>query len=161
MERVTWAYWNNLDLFIKNKSNECLRQNCIYIFITRNYCLIRHTNTSLLSSKSYWFPEEIVKDKWQPNENSLAIKCASAWQNQQYELCPAKSQIRQGGEERKRELVALLCLSSCVSWLLCGSSSRCHGFVCSLWLWYFLIILTYYFFFTSTQFFTICLGLNP
>ena len=32
-----------------------------------------------------------------------------------------------------------------VSWLLCGSSSRYHGFVCSLWLWYFLIILTYYF----------------
>ena len=44
----------------------------------------------------------------------------------------------------KRELVALLCLPG-VSWLLCGSSSRWHGFVCSLWLWYFLIILTYYF----------------
>ena len=39
------------------------------------------------------------------------------------------------------QLVALL---YGVSWLLCGSSSRCHGFVCSLWLWYFLIILTYY-----------------
>ena len=26
----------------------------------------------------------------------------------------------------------------------CGSSSRCHEVVCSLWLWYFLIILTYY-----------------
>ena len=25
------------------------------------------------------------------------------------------------------------------------ASSRCHGFICSLWLWYFLIILTYYF----------------
>ena len=34
----------------------------------------------------------------------------------------------------KRELVALLCLSS---W--------CLGFVCSLLQWYFLIILTYYF----------------
>ena len=44
----------------------------------------------------------------------------------------------------KTELVALLCLSSGVSWLLCGSSSRCHGFNCSLWLWYFLIILTSY-----------------
>ena len=32
-----------------------------------------------------------------------------------------------------------------VSWWLSGSSSRCHGVVCSLWLWYFLIILTYYF----------------
>ena len=31
----------------------------------------------------------------------------------------------------KRELVALLCPLG-VSWLLCGSSSRCHGFVCSL-----------------------------
>ena len=41
----------------------------------------------------------------------------------------------------------LLCLVSLlgVSWLLRGSSSRCHGFVCSLWLWYFLVILTYYF----------------
>ena len=32
-----------------------------------------------------------------------------------------------------------------VSWWLSGSSSRCHGIVCGLWLWYFLIILTYYF----------------
>ena len=32
-----------------------------------------------------------------------------------------------------------------VLWLLCGSSSRYHRFVCGLWLWYFLIILTYYF----------------
>ena len=31
------------------------------------------------------------------------------------------------------------------SWLLCGSFAPCHGFICSLWLWYFLIILTYYF----------------
>ena len=29
-----------------------------------------------------------------------------------------------------------------VSWLLCCSSSRCNRCVCSLWLWYFLIILT-------------------
>ena len=46
--------------------------------------------------------------------------------------------------KRERELVALLCLSGC-SWLLCGPSSRCHDFVCSLWLWYFLIILAYFF----------------
>ena len=46
----------------------------------------------------------------------------------------------------KRELVALLSCLPCVSWLLCGSSSWCHGFVCSLWLWYFLIILTYCFY---------------
>ena len=31
-----------------------------------------------------------------------------------------------------------------VSWWLSGSSSRCHVVVCSLWLWFFLIILTYY-----------------
>ena len=41
----------------------------------------------------------------------------------------------------KRELVALLNLSSWLS----GSSSRFHGVVCGLRLWYFLIILTYYF----------------
>ena len=42
----------------------------------------------------------------------------------------------------KRELVAFLNLSSlCLVWLS-GSSSRCHGVVCGLWLWYFLIILT-------------------
>ena len=41
----------------------------------------------------------------------------------------------------KRELVTLLCLPG-VSWLLCVSSSQCHGFVCSLILWHFLIILT-------------------
>ena len=27
---------------------------------------------------------------------------------------------------------------------LCCSFSRCHGLICCLWLWYFLIILTYY-----------------
>ena len=46
----------------------------------------------------------------------------------------------------KRELVALLICLPGVSWWLSGSSSRCHGVVWGLWLWYFLIILTYYFF---------------
>ena len=41
-------------------------------------------------------------------------------------------------------LLCLICLPG-VLWWLSGSSSRCHGVVCSLWLWYFLIILTYYF----------------
>ena len=47
-----------------------------------------------------------------------------------------------------------------VSWLLCGSSSRCHGFVCSLWVWYFLIILTYYFKRYLTSYFTFQLANN-
>ena len=47
--------------------------------------------------------------------------------------------------ERESWLLCFVCLSG-VSRLLCGSFSRCNGFVCSLWLWYFLIILTYYFF---------------
>ena len=29
--------------------------------------------------------------------------------------------------------------------MFCGSSSQCRGLVCSMWLWYFLIILTYFF----------------
>ena len=45
----------------------------------------------------------------------------------------------------KKELDALLNLSSwcliIVEWLFFA----CHGVVCGLWLWYFLIILTYYF----------------
>ena len=41
-------------------------------------------------------------------------------------------------------LLCLICLPG-VSWWLSGSSSRCHRVVCGLWLWYFLIILTYYF----------------
>ena len=45
---------------------------------------------------------------------------------------------------RESWLLCLVCLPG-VSWLLCGSSSRSHGFVCSLWLWCFLIILAYYF----------------
>ena len=45
----------------------------------------------------------------------------------------------------KRELVALLSLSSWCLVTVSGSSSRCHGAVCGLGLWYFLIILTYYF----------------
>ena len=32
----------------------------------------------------------------------------------------------------KRELIAMLICPPGVSWLLCGSSSRCHGFICSL-----------------------------
>ena len=45
----------------------------------------------------------------------------------------------------KRELVVCFVCLPGVSWLLCGSSSRYHGFVCSLWLCYILIIITYYF----------------
>ena len=45
---------------------------------------------------------------------------------------------------RESWLLCLICLPV-VSWWLSGSSSRCHGVVCSLWLWYFLVILTYYF----------------
>ena len=44
---------------------------------------------------------------------------------------------------RESWLLCLICLPG-VSWWLSGSSSRCHGVVCGLWLWYFLIILTYY-----------------
>ena len=42
-------------------------------------------------------------------------------------------------------LLCLTCLPG-VSWWLSGSSSRCHGVVCGLWLWYFLIILTNFFY---------------
>ena len=45
---------------------------------------------------------------------------------------------------RESWLLCLVCHPG-VSWLLCGSSLMCHRFVCSLRLWYFLIILTYYF----------------
>ena len=34
-------------------------------------------------------------------------------------------------EERESWLLCLVCLSG-VSWWLCGSSSRCHGFVCGM-----------------------------
>ena len=46
--------------------------------------------------------------------------------------------------ERESWLLCLICLSGVSRWLS-GSSSRFHGVVCGLWLWYFLIILTYYF----------------
>ena len=42
---------------------------------------------------------------------------------------------------RESWLLCLVCLPG-VSWWLGGSSTRCQGVVCSLWLWYFLIILT-------------------
>ena len=41
---------------------------------------------------------------------------------------------------RESWLLCLICLPG-VLWWLSGSSSRCHGGVCGLWLWYFLIIL--------------------
>ena len=45
---------------------------------------------------------------------------------------------------RESWLLCLICLPG-VSWWLSGSSSRWHGVVCGLWVWYFLIILSYYF----------------
>ena len=45
---------------------------------------------------------------------------------------------------RESWLLCLICLPG-VSWWLSGSSSRFHGVVCGLRLWYFLIIITYYF----------------
>ena len=42
-------------------------------------------------------------------------------------------------------LSEVLCLPG-VSWWLSGSSSWCHGVVCGLWLWYFLIIITIFIF---------------
>ena len=45
---------------------------------------------------------------------------------------------------RESWLLCLICPPD-VSWWLSGFSSRCHGVVCGLWLWCFLIILTYYF----------------
>ena len=45
---------------------------------------------------------------------------------------------------RESWLLCLICLPG-FSWWLSGSSSRCHWVVYGLWLWYFLIILTYYF----------------
>ena len=41
--------------------------------------------------------------------------------------------------KRESWLLCLVCLPG-VSWLLCGYSSQCHGFVCSLWLWYSLFL---------------------
>ena len=51
---------------------------------------------------------------------------------------------------RESWLLCLICLPG-VSWWLSGSSWRGHGVVCSLWLWYFLIILTYYFSYHALQ----------
>ena len=54
---------------------------------------------------------------------------------------------------RESWLLCLICLPG-VTWWLSGSSTRCHGVVCGLWLWYFLIILTYYFQSNLGSFFT-------
>ena len=43
---------------------------------------------------------------------------------------------------RESWLLCLIYLPG-VSWWLSSSSSRCHRVVCGLWLWFFLIILTY------------------
>ena len=46
---------------------------------------------------------------------------------------------------RESWLLCLICLPG-VSWWLNRFSSRCHGVVCGLWLWYFLIILIYFYY---------------
>ena len=45
---------------------------------------------------------------------------------------------------RESWLLYFVCLSD-VLWFLCSSPSRCRALVFSVWLWYFLIILTYFF----------------
>ena len=45
-------------------------------------------------------------------------------------------------------MLCLVCLPG-VSWWLCGSFLWCHGIFCGMWLWYFLILLTYYFLFAG------------
>ena len=48
---------------------------------------------------------------------------------------------------KKRELIVLQLSSWCLVTVMLvyrGSFSRCHGMVCSMWLWSFLIILTYF-----------------
>ena len=47
--------------------------------------------------------------------------------------------LQSSWRERENWLLYLVCLHG-VSCLMCRSSSRCHGFVCSLWLWYILIM---------------------
>ena len=45
---------------------------------------------------------------------------------------------------RESWLLCLICLPGVSLWFR-GSSWRCHGVVCGLWLWYFLIILTIFY----------------
>ena len=59
---------------------------------------------------------------------------------------------------RESWLLCLICLPG-VSWWLSGSSSRCHGVVCGLWMLYFLNILTYYFIKDSQPYSSFGLGL--
>ena len=61
---------------------------------------------------------------------------------------------------RESWLLCLICLPG-VSWWLSGSSSRCHGVFCSLWLWYFLIILIYYFLLNFIPFFVNRVDYDP
>ena len=49
----------------------------------------------------------------------------------------------------KRELIALLSLSSWWLMIVVSLFLLCHGFVCGLWLCYFLNVLTYYFWLVS------------
>ena len=46
---------------------------------------------------------------------------------------------------RESWLLSYFCLTDVFLLLMfCGSSSRCHGLVCCMWMWYFLTILTYF-----------------
>ena len=124
----------------------CLLCLCARLFICTLWSPAGKGLTSWLSfmvstvslSLSHWYPG-----------SGVVLDCIDIWSLHPYLLCCTLLYVHSSIAiilmgKRESCVLCLTCLPG-VSWWLSGSSSRCHGVVCGLWLWYFLVILTYYF----------------
>ena len=124
----------------QNEFDELGRTSCITI---RYILMIKYWFRILLSEEVKYIKlvYNMMLDDWELNPNmtnwSVIVLCFVV----RYFMSILVLQSSWWG--RKSWLLCLIILLD-VSWWLSGSSSRCHGVVCGLWLWYFLILLTYY-----------------
>ena len=120
---------------------KCLRTSDKRFRKSRKYFSKTHVAAILSVVMSPWYTRYFIPYL----ENDLVEEPSSLIVNTQYDYNFMSILVLQSSWwGRESWLLCLICLPG-VSWWLSGSSSWCQGVVCGMWLWYFLIILTYYF----------------
>ena len=115
---------------------------------TTNYTIKQVTNTS---PNSKWEHQKTTNKRQQ--NHSLWTDSSLDYRGCIVVRCFMSILVLQSSWWRRESwLLCLICLPG-VSWWLSGSSSQCRGVVCSLWLWYFLVILSYYFWGSLIEFY--------